>query len=79
MAITVQEAQVVFSADGMRQVDTQARRASSAMDGMTAAAKRTGSALSGIRSAFSGIGGTLAALGVTAGAVKMATLTMEAE
>ena len=79
MAITVQEAQVVFSADGMRQVDTQARRASSAMDGMTAAAKRTGSALSGIRSAFSGIGGTLTALGVTAGAVKMATLTMEAE
>ena len=79
MAITVQEAQVVFSADGMRQVDTQARRASSAMDGMTAAAKRTGSALSSIRSAFSGIGGTLAALGVTAGAVKMATLTMEAE
>lgn len=79
MAVTVQEAQVIFSADGMRQVDTQARRASSAMDGMTAAAKRTGSALSGIRSAFSGIGGTLAALGVTAGAVKMAQLTMEAE
>jgi len=79
MAVTVQEAQVIFSADGMRQVDTQARRASSAMDGMTAAAKRTGSALSGIRNAFSGIGGTLAALGVTAGAVKMATLTMEAE
>jgi hypothetical protein len=79
MAVTVQEAQVIFSADGMRQVDTQARRASSAMDGMTAAAKRTGSALSGIRSAFSGIGGTLAALGVTAGAVKMAQLTMDAE
>ena len=79
MAVTVQEAQVIFSADGMRQVDTQARRASSAMDGMTAAAKRTGSALSGIRSAFSGIGGTLAALGVTAGVVKMAQLTMEAE
>ena len=76
MAVTVQEAQVIFSADGMRQVDTQARRASSAMDGMTAAAKRTGSALSGIRSAFSGIGGTLAALGVTAGVVKMAQLTM---
>lgn len=79
MAVTVQEAQVIFSADGMRQVDTQARRASSAMDGMTAAAKRTGSALSGIRSAFSGIGGTLATLGVTAGAVKMAQLTMDAE
>lgn len=79
MAVTVQEAQVIFSADGMRQVDTQARRASSAMDGMTAAAKRTGSALSGIRSAFSGIAGTLAALGVTAGAVKMAQLTMDAE
>ena len=79
MAVTVQEAQVIFSADGMRQVDTQARRASSAMDGMTAAAKRTGGALSGIRSAFSGIGGTLAALGVTAGAVKMAQLTMDAE
>ncbi|HAV33664.1 MAG TPA: hypothetical protein DC058_14185 [Planctomycetaceae bacterium] len=79
MAVTVQEAQVIFSADGMRQVDTQARRASSAMDGMTAAAKRTGGALSGIRSAFSGIGGTLAALGVSAGVVKMAQLTMEAE
>ena len=35
--------------------------------------------MSGIRSAFSGIGGTLAALGVTAGAVKMAQLTMDAE
>jgi hypothetical protein len=79
MAITVQEAQVVFSADGMRQVDTQSRRASSAMDGLTAAAKRVGSALSGIKSAFSGLGGTLATLGATAGLVKMAQLTMDAE
>jgi hypothetical protein len=79
MAITVQEAQVVFSADGMRQVDTQAKRASSAIDGITSASRRAGSALSGIRGAFSGLGGTLAALGVSAGLVKMSQLTMDAE
>lgn len=79
MAITVQEAQVVFSAEGMRQVDTQARKASSAMDGLTSATKKVGGALSGIRSAFSGLGGVLAGLGATAGLVKMAQLTMDAE
>lgn len=79
MAITVQEAQVVFSAEGMRSVDTQARKASSAMDGLTNAAKRVGGALSGIRGAFSGLGGVLAGLGATAGLVKMAQLTMDAE
>jgi hypothetical protein len=79
MAVTVQEAQVIFSADGMRSVDTQARKASSAMDGLTNAAKRVGGALSGIRGAFSGLGGVLAGLGATAGLVKMAQLTMDAE
>lgn len=79
MAITVQEAQVVFSADGMRQVDTTARKASRTLDGMTSAAKRVGGALSGVKSAFTGVGGIMATVGATAGLVKMAQLTMEAE
>ncbi len=31
MAITVQEAQVLFSADGMQQVNTEAKKAAGAM------------------------------------------------
>lgn len=79
MAITVQEAQVLFSADGMTQVDTAARKAGGALDGITSAAKRAGGALSGVRSAFSGISGILATVGAAAGVTKMLSLTAEAE
>ena len=75
MAITVQEAQVLFSADGMQQVNTEAKKAAGAMDGIVSAAKRAGGALGGIRSAFSGVGGILATVGAGAaisGIVKMA-------
>lgn len=75
MAITVQEAQVLFSADGMQQVNTEAKKAAGAMDGIVSAAKRAGGALGGVRSAFSGVGGVLGALGAGAaitGIVKMA-------
>lgn len=75
MAITVQEAQVLFSADGMQQVNTEAKRAAGAMDGIVSAAKRAGGALGGVRSAFSGVGGMLGAIGAGAaitGIVKMA-------
>jgi tape measure domain-containing protein len=79
MAITVQEAQVIFSADGMRSVDTQARKASGAMDLLTGAAKRAGGALGSIRGAFGGIQGALAGVGAAAAAGKMMDLSMEAE
>jgi tape measure domain-containing protein len=79
MAITVQEAQVIFSADGMRSVDTQARKASGAMDMLTAAAKRSGGALGSIRGAFGGIQGALAGVGAAAAVGKMMDLSMEAE
>lgn len=76
MAITVQEAQVIFSADGMRQVQTEAAKASSAMSGMTSAAGKVMGGLKGIGSALGGLGGMLGALGGTAavgGMVKMAS------
>lgn len=79
MAITVQEAQVLFSADGMQQVSTAAKRAAGALDGIVSAAKRAGGALSGIRAGFGEVGGTLAAIGAAAAAAKMLDLTMEAE
>lgn len=79
MAITVQEAQVLFSADGMQQVNTEAKKAAGAMDGIVSAAKRAGGALGGIRSAFSGVGGILATVGAAAGVTKMLSLTAEAE
>lgn len=75
MAITVQEAQVLFSADGMQQVNTEAKKAAGAMDGIVSAAKRAGGAIGGIRSAMGGIGGLLGTLGAGAaigGMVKMA-------
>lgn len=79
MAITVQEAQVLFSADGMQQVNTEAKKAAGAMDGIVSAAKRAGGALGGVRSAFSGVGGILATVGAAAGVTKMLSLTAEAE
>ncbi len=79
MAITIQEAQVLFSADGMRAVQTEAGKAASAMTTIASKARLAGSALTGVRSAFSGVGGILATVGATAGITKLLTLSAEAE
>ncbi len=79
MAIVFQEAQVIFSADGMRAVQTEAGKAASAMTTIASKARIAGSALTGVRSAFSGVGGILATVGATAGITKLLTLSAEAE
>ncbi len=56
MAITIQEAQVLFSADGMNSVQTQAGRAAQSMLGMTGSATRAGAALAGIGQSAGSIG-----------------------
>jgi hypothetical protein len=42
MAVTVQEAQVIFSADGMQKVQSAAGQAAKAMTGVTARTSRQG-------------------------------------
>lgn len=90
MAVTVQEAQVVFSAEGMGRVASEAGKARSAMNSLASAASKVGAGLkgavsglgaglSGIRSAFSGIGGQLSALGAAAGVGKVMQLAAGAE
>lgn len=79
MAITIQEAQVIFSADGMKAVQTEAGKAASAVSGITSKASAAGSALAGLRGSFSGLGGILTTLGITTGAVKMLQLSADAE
>jgi tape measure domain-containing protein len=90
MAVTVQEAQVVFSAEGMGKVASEAGKARSAMNSLASAASKVGAGLkgavsglgaglSGIRSAFSGIGGQLSALGAAAGVGKIMQLAAGAE
>jgi tape measure domain-containing protein len=78
MAITVQEAQVVFSADGMGKVTSAAGQARKAMDGMVSSAGRVMSGLRGI-GRFGGetmqVLGVLGAGAVVAGMVKMAAET----
>jgi tape measure domain-containing protein len=69
MAITVQEAQVVFSADGMQKVQTAAGQAAQAMTRMTTSASQAGSALRSITS----LGGPLGQLFATIGVAKIAT------
>ncbi|MFZ9089680.1 MAG: hypothetical protein ACO3FE_06270, partial [Planctomycetaceae bacterium] len=75
MAITIQEAQVIFSADGMKAVQTEAGKAATAMQSIASKAGAAGNALSGLRGAFSGLGGILATVGATTGAVKMLQLS----
>lgn len=79
MAITIQEAQVIFSADGMKAVQTEAGKAATAMQSIASKAGAAGNALSGLRGAFSGLGGILATIGATTGAVKMLQLSADAE
>lgn len=79
MAITVQEAQVLFSADGLTQVKSQAGIAGRALDVVTKKAGQARSGISNIRSALSGIPGLLAGLGAGAAAGWMARLAAGAE
>jgi tape measure domain-containing protein len=76
MAVTVQEAQVVFSAEGMGRVASEAAKAKGVLNSLAGAAGKVGSSL---RSAFSGIGAQLGALGVAAGAAKVFQLAAGAE
>jgi tape measure domain-containing protein len=76
MAVTVQEAQVVFSAEGMGKVASEAAKAKGAMSKLAGAASQVGSSL---RGAFSGIGAQLGALGAAAGAAKIFQLSANAE
>lgn len=79
MAVVAQEAQVVFSADGMNKVTSEAGKASRAMDGMTSAAKKAGWALTAIGSAFTGLKGAFAGVAITAMATKVVSLAAAAE
>jgi tape measure domain-containing protein len=79
MAVTVQEAQVVFSAEGMGKVSSAAAKASKAMDGMTGAARKAGGALAGIGSAFTGLKGAFAGVAIGAMATKVISLAAAAE
>ena len=79
MAITVQEAQVIFSSDGLKQVQTQAGAAGAALDRTTTKASGLISKLGGIRNAIGGVGGMLAGLGAGAAAGWMAKLAAGAE
>lgn len=79
MAITVQEAQVVFSAEGMQKVQSAAGQAAKAMNQMTSSASKAGSALRGITSLGGPLGQLFAAAGIAKGASSMMTLAAGAE
>lgn len=79
MAITVQEAQVVFSADGLNQVKTKAGEAGRALDKTTTAAGGLIGKLKSVRLGLGGIGSTIAGLGVGAAAGGMMALASGAE
>lgn len=79
MAITVQEAQVIFSADGMAQVKTKAAQAGQALDQAAKSAGTFDSKLAKVKGALSGIGGILATIGAGSAAVGMIKLAAEAE
>lgn len=79
MAITVQEAQVVFSAEGMQKVQSAAGQAAKAMTGLTTQTSRAGSALKGLTSLGGPLGQLFAAAGLAKGATSMMTLAAGAE
>lgn len=79
MAITVQEAQVIFSADGLTQVKSQAGIAGRALDKTTSSAGFLIGKLRSVGSALTGVGGMLAGLGAGAAAGWMAKLAAGAE
>jgi tape measure domain-containing protein len=79
MAITVQEAQVIFSADGLAQVQTKAGMAGKALDRTTTAASGLINKLQSVRLNLGGMGSTLAGLGAGAAAGGMMSLAAGAE
>jgi len=79
MAITVQEAQVIFSSDGLSQVQTKAGMAGKALDRTTTAAGGLISKLKSIRLNAGGMGSAFAGLGVGAAAGGMMSLAAGAE
>lgn len=79
MAITVQEAQVIFSADGLAQVQTKAGLAGRALDKTATAAGGLINKLKGVHLNLGGIGSTLAGLGIGAAAGGMMSLAAGAE
>lgn len=79
MAITVQEAQVIFSSDGLKQVQTQAGQAGAALDRTTTKAGGLINKLRSVRSAIGGVGGMIAGLGAGAAAGWMMKLASGAE
>jgi len=79
MAVTVQEAQVIFSADGMQKVQSAAGQAAKAMTGLTTQTSRAGSALKSLTSLGGPLGQLFAAAGIAKGATSMMTLAAGAE
>ncbi len=79
MAVTVQEAQVIFSADGMQKVSTAAGQAGKAMDNLAARAGKAGSSLRSITSLGGPIGQIFGAIGLAKGAAAVMQLAAGAE
>lgn len=79
MAITVQEAQVIFSADGLAQVQTKAGMAGKALDRTTTAASGLITKLKGINLNIGGMGSAFAGLGAGAAVGGMMSLAAGAE
>lgn len=79
MAITVQEAQVIFSADGLNQVQTKAGQAGKALDRTTTAAGGLINKLKSVRLNLGGVGSMLAGLGAGTAAIGMLKSAASAE
>lgn len=79
MAITVQEAQVIFSADGLSQVQTKAGMAGKALDKTTASASGLLSRLKGLGGVAAKALGALGGIGAGAAAVGMVKAAANAE
>ncbi len=79
MAVTVQEAQVVFSAEGMGKVSSEAAKASKAMDDISKSATKAGKSTSALSSGFNDLKKVIAGVGIAAMATKMISLAASAE
>lgn len=79
MVITVQEAQVIFSADGLNQVQTKAGQAGKALDRTTTAAGGLISKLKGMGGVAAKAFGVFGGLGLGAAAVGVVKLATNAE
>ncbi len=79
MAITVQEAQVIFSADGLSQVQTKAGIAGKALDRTASAAGNLVTKLKGVKFEFGGVGQMVAGMGFGVATTWMMRLASGAE